>query len=111
MNRSFFIAGAQYHDLSKIIKDIKVGDFLDLVPEPTNEFDSNAVRVCYEDLEKPDPVFLGYVPRIFSAEVCGLLEAEVYLECIVTAVNPSSKPWEMCKVTIYEPLKEDRIDE
>lgn len=103
MNHLFYIAGVQYRpkeDINKAMKIIKVGDELDLIPEPTNKFDPNAVQICYEDLESPNFIHLGYVPKKFSAEVAGLLEIGIDLNCIVEEINPEKKPWEMCKVRI-----------
>jgi hypothetical protein len=105
MNRTFYIAGVQFRpkeDINKNMKCIEVGDILELIPEPENKFDPNAVKICYEDLENPDIIHLGYVPKKFSAEVAALLEADIYLECIVEEINPAAKPWEVCKVIIRD---------
>ena len=101
MRRTFYIAGAQFHDLAKVIKDIKVGELLNLEPEPNNKYDPNAVKILHED------VFLGYVPKKFSAEVAGHLENEIYLECIVEEVDAKAKQWEMCLVTVKTVSIED----
>lgn len=99
MNRTFFIAGVQFrpkNEINEACKKIEQGSYLSLVLEPENKFDLNAVKILF------DEIFLGYVPKIFSAQVAGLLEAEIELECIVEEINPSAKPWEMCKVMITE---------
>ena len=98
MNRSFFIAGARYHELLKVVVDIQVGDILQLITEPSNKFDPNAVRICRGE----SAIFLGYVPKRFSSKISALLEAGVVLICTVMEVNPKAKPWEMCKVIIEE---------
>ena len=105
MNRSFFIAGVQFRpqqEIAKAMKEIKVDDFLILAMESDNKYDPNAVRIEYELEYEADSIFLGYVPKKFSAEVTGLLEAGVELDCIVEVVNPLAKPWEMCKVLIVD---------
>ncbi len=105
MNRSFYIAGVQFRPkdiTNKVMKQLKKGDYLDLVPEPTNKFDPNAIQICFEDLDSPDMIHLGYVPKKFSAEVAGLLETDIDLECIVEEINSSAKPWEMCKCIVKE---------
>ncbi len=116
MNRTFFIAGVQFRPKDEIalaMKMIKVEDHLRMEPEPTNKFDPNAVKILYdlptyeENGSNSPEAFLGYVPKKFSAEVSGLLEAEVDLECIVDFVAYSVKPWEMCRVTIREPKEEE----
>lgn len=51
------LAGTTYNKFKDIANTIKVGDLMDLVPEPHNEYDSNAVAVYYKGLK------IGYVPR------------------------------------------------
>ena len=107
MNRSFFIAGVQFRprdEIKEAIKKMEVGCKLIIETEPTNRFDPNAVRInyCEDPNAEGEFTFLGYVPKTFSAEVAGLLEAGVDLECIVEVVNSAAKPWEMCKVVVRE---------
>jgi len=100
MNRTFYIAGVQFHDLPKVAKDIEVGSVLVLEPEPSNKYDPNAVKIIYLHFEK-GAVMLGYVPKKFSAEATAFLEISD-LECVVEEINPAAKSWEMCKVTVKE---------
>jgi len=94
MERKFFIAGVQHHPgMKEVIKDLEVDMVLDLIPDPENKFDPNAVRIEYNEN------MLGYVPRTFSAEVAGILESSE-LECVIEHLNPSAKPWEQCRVTV-----------
>ena len=92
--KTFFIAGVQHHELHEIIEDLAENDLLELVCEPDNKFDPNAVRIELDD------TMLGYVPKKFSAEVSAALEVGHDLECRITKLNPSAKPWEQCEVTI-----------
>ena len=100
--RDFYVAGARFHELPKVIHDLSIGNTLKLVPEPTNPYDPNAIKIIYETFEKS--AFLGYVPAKFSSEISALMEISK-LECEITELNPSAKPWEMCKVAIKK--KED----
>jgi len=115
MNRQFFIAGVQFHDLPKVANAIKetfdnLGGYynLMLVPEPTNKFDPNAVAI--KCVENNTVVMLGYVPKKFSSEVSAMIEAGVELECLVTAITPSAKPWEMCSVVIKDVVPKDNSE-
>jgi len=105
MNRTFYIAGVQFRPREQTLKGmraIKEGNHLDLIPEPENKFDPNAVKIEY-NFETPDgieSIHLGYVPKKFSSEVAGLLSIGVDIECIVQVINPEASPWEMCRVTI-----------
>ena len=95
MDRSFFIAGVQFHGMKTVIKKLDEGTFLNLVPEPENEYDPNAVAIKYND------VMLGYVPKTFSSEISANLELSI-LDCVIVGLFPESKPWEQCKVTVMD---------
>lgn len=94
--RKFYVAGVQHHNLPKVISRLIEGDDLDLVPEPTNKFDSNAVRIEYEG------IMLGYVPRKLSAEISAALEVGTNLSCTIETLTPENKPWEQLEVVILE---------
>lgn len=106
MNRSFFIAGVQFrptHEIKRAMIKIKKGDNLMLESEPTNRYDPNAVKIIFADGSGGlEMIFLGYVPKKFSAEVSALLEAGVELECVVEEANSAANPWEICKVVVRE---------
>ncbi len=93
MARTFHIAGVQHHQLKHVIADLEAGLTLDLVPEPDNKFDSNAVRIEH------NKIMLGYVPKKFSSEISALLELED-LECVIEKLDSKAPPWEQCSVTI-----------
>jgi hypothetical protein len=93
MSRTFFIAGVKFHQLRDVVDQIKAGDKLDLVPEPENTFDSNAVRIDYNG------TVCGYVPKAFSAEIAAAINFEPTI-CTVDYVNPNAKTYEMCQVSI-----------
>lgn len=117
MKRQFFIAGVQFRPRTEIdaaAKEMKVGDELLLIPEPTNKFDPNAVKILLnfteaanEDEDREVSIFLGYVPKKFSSEVSAMLERDIPLVCIVDEVNPSAKTYEMFKVTVSIQVDEE----
>lgn len=107
MKRTFYIAGVQFrpkNEISQAAKEMKVGDVLRLSPEPENPYDPNAVRIEFDmettDIHTGGNIFLGYVPKKFSSEVAGMLSIDAPLECIVDAVDPGAKTYEMFKVTV-----------
>jgi hypothetical protein len=51
------LAGFRYHEAKAVWQDLKLGDRLELVREPANPHDPNAVRVEWRGR------MLGYVPR------------------------------------------------
>ena len=64
-----FIAGLQYYDVLEIWKSLKIGDRLDLIPEPDNRHDHNAVMVTYKGKQ------LGYLPRSENRHIAKILNA------------------------------------
>lgn len=100
MEKTFYIAGVQFHELKNVIKDLKEGDDLQLVLEPQNKYDPNAVRIEY--FNEGEETMCGYVPKKFSAEVSGAIAIGKVLECKITQLAPSAKPWEQCQVTVKE---------
>lgn len=101
--KKFFIAGVQHREgWQACVKKLEVGNEIDLVPEPENKFDSNAIKVVVDDFH------LGYVPKKFSAEICAAFEIEP-LFCVVSTLNKSAKPWEAVEVEVKsdEELDED----
>jgi len=96
VSHKFYIAGVQHHQLHKVLDGLEVDQHMQLVPEPTNKYDSNAVRIEFED------TMCGYVPKKFSSEVSASITIGCSLKCIVVELNKLAKPWEMCKVEIRE---------
>ena len=116
MKRQFFIAGVQFRpagDIKIAGVKIKPGNHLGLVPEPTNKFDPNAVKIEYntETAEGVESLFLGYVPKKFSSEVSALLGIGAEVQCIMDEVNPAAKTYEMFKVTISLPIGDEKMNE
>jgi len=98
--KKFYIAGVQFHQLKSCIKSLKEGDNLSLVPEPSNKYDPNAVRIEFNDAD--ESYMTGFVPKKFSSEVAAAITVGKQLECVITQLNPSAKTWEMCEVEIKE---------
>jgi len=97
---TFFIAGVQHHQLHRVLKDLKTNEILELVPEPINKFDPNAVRIEHSATE--ENIMCGYVPKKFSAEIAAMIGLGKHLICEIEELNKEAKPWEQCKVTIKE---------
>ena len=101
ITHTFFIAGAQYHNMYDVLDKLEEGLELILTPEPNNQYDSNAVKIEYVDSDNIHTM-LGYVPRKFSSEVCAKFEAGRELSCIITELNAEAKPWNRCEVEIRQ---------
>ena len=100
----FYVAGVQHHKLKECIEEIKEGDALILVAEPSNQYDPNAVRVEFSSLNQDRDIMLGYVPAAkgdYSSKVSAALMI-MNLKCTVLEINPEAKSWERLKVAIEE---------
>ena len=112
----FYVAGVQHHSLHTILQEVQEGDELLVIPEPTNKYDKNALKIIYESLANNTPVMIGYVPGKLSAQVSAFLDACQALECKVLEFNPDAKPWNQIKVIIkeYDPdalIKDDDLED
>ena len=94
MEKSFYVAGVQHHQWRSVIDEMEEGHQLMLVPEPSNKFDPNAVRIVY------NKVMIGYVPKKFSAEIASMIDIGEDYVCKVEKLNKQAKPWEMIKVVV-----------
>lgn len=99
-NKTFYIAGVQHHKMHKVINKLEEGDTLSLVPEPTNKFDPNAIRIICPTQD--EDVMCGFVPKTISAEVAAQITIGTALKCEIVKLEPDKKPWEQCQVTVEE---------
>ena len=68
------LAGFRHYHGVEVLRDLKPGDRLDLVREPGNSHDPNAVRVEWRGVK------LGYVPRRDNASVARQMDRGTALE-------------------------------
>lgn len=101
VTHKFFIAGVQHHQMHKVLDKLEEDFYLQLVSEPTNKYDPNAIKIVFPIVQEEN-VMLGYVPKRFSSEVSALIELDKTLECVITILGKNAKPWEMCEVEIRE---------
>lgn len=94
LNR-FFIAGFQYYEGPSMIRDMEVGEQLQLSERSNNEYDTFAVAILREG------VMIGHIPRTDNKHISRLLRQDVDLMCTVAEVNPQNDSWEMLQVEIY----------
>lgn len=100
VTHKFFIAGVQHHQMHKVIGKLETNFNLQLVPEPTNQYDPNAIKIVFPVAQ--EDIMLGYVPKRFSSEVSAAIELDKILECVIVTFNKAAKPWEQCEVEIRE---------
>src|SRR4030067_322468 len=103
----FYVAGVQHHYLHTILKEVEEGDTVTLLPEPTNKFDKNAIKLIYESPLSDEGVMIGYVPKKISAEVLAFITTGGAKLCTVIKFSPEEKQWNQLKVRI----EDDPIDD
>lgn len=100
ITREFFVAGVRYYDMCsnqicpKLI-NLQIGEKLELVLEPNNKFDLNAVVVC-----KNNDEMLGYIPKYYSKEVFECIESGRRIDCSVVEANINNNCNECIKVNM-----------
>jgi hypothetical protein len=81
-----FLAYKLDHAAEKMALGIAIGDPLTLLHEPTNQWDSNAVKVFWKD------AWIGYIPKDMAALIAAEVpEAATGLEAVVTGMATTSR--------------------
>jgi len=89
------VAGFQYHEGKEVWDGLQVGDVLDLVREPDNPYDGNAVRVEWQGH------MLGYVPRRDNAGVARMLDRGTKFAAKIVRLKKARRPWERVLFEVY----------
>ena len=91
------VSGTQYEGRSGRIENVQVGDKLELVREPNNAYDKNAISI------QNDEGSLGYLPRYFVKHLAPFLDlGAVTCNAIVSEVLPCSKQSKGAKKAILK---------
>lgn len=91
-------AGLRYHDAKAVWDQMKVGDALILVREPTNPYDSNAVRIEWNGHQ------LGYIPRAENAAVARQMDRCNKLAARITKLTTYRNHRRKLEVEVVLPL-------
>src|SRR5262249_31671670 len=75
------LAGIRHYDAADVWRDMNAGDRLEIVREPENAHDANAVRVEWRGRK------LGYLPRTDNAAVARQLDRGAVLEARIAALR------------------------
>ncbi len=94
---TFNIAGFQHWDGALVLSELKPGQALELVPEPENPHDANAIAIGFKGAK------LGYIPASENEliSVMCFYGHKGAFECRVLQVDPEAKPWNQVLVGIY----------
>ena len=89
------VAGFQFHEGKQLWDQLKVGDALVLVREPTNPYDARAVRVEWSGH------MLGYVPRAENDAVARQLDRGNKLEARIVKLTKHRDPWKRIEFEVF----------
>lgn len=89
------LAGSQYYKLDALGWKIKPGEPLDLLREPDNPHDRNAVRVLWQG--QP----LGYLPRKENRAVAKALDEHEPVYATVERIGSDPDPWKRLRISVF----------
>lgn len=89
------LAGFRYYEGKRLWREMKVGDPLQLVREPDNSYDLNAVRVEWQGHK------LGYVPRADNEALARFMDRGSKAEARITRLKKSRNPWQRMEFEVY----------
>jgi hypothetical protein len=92
------LAGFRHYEGPEVFRELRAGDRLQLVREPDNPYDANAVRVEWRGVK------LGYVPRRDNAAVARQLDHGNALEARVAAVRENRNRSVRIEFEVVAPL-------
>lgn len=81
------LAGSQYYALGEHWQALRVGDRLELIREPGNRHDDQAIRVEWRGQQ------LGYVPRSANKIIAAALDAGDKLIARISRLTQHPDPW------------------
>lgn len=88
----FNIAGVQHHEYHKV-NGLSTATEIQLTPEPTNQYDPNAIEI-----RTASGLKLGYVPRALTEYIHPLLGNTTPR---ITGYDPEKKLYNMLKVGLF----------
>lgn len=88
------IAGFQFYSGTAVWPRLDIGQVVDLVREPWNIHDGDAVAVFYGGAQ------IGYVPRAENRAVAQLLDRGDKLEARITRLMVAEDPWQRIRIAI-----------
>ena len=93
------LAGFRHYDGGEVLRDLKPGDRLELVREPENPYDANAVRVEWRGVK------LGYVPRRDNAAVARQMDRGAALEARLAGLRENRNRSVRLEFEVVAPLQ------
>ncbi len=92
------LAGSQYYAVGELWREMRVGDRLDLIREPDNRHDRNAIRVEWRGHK------LGYVPRAENRAVAAAMDQGDALVARIARLTEHANPWRRVEFEVFVEL-------
>ncbi len=92
------LAGSQYYAANEMWREMQVGDALDLIREPDNRHDRNAIRVEWRGHK------LGYVPRAENRAVAAAMDQGDKLIARIVRLTKHPNPWRRVEFEVFAEL-------
>ena len=89
------LAGSQYYAFAEFWPQMRVGDRLELIREPDNRHDANAIRVEWQGH------MIGYVPRAGNRVIAEALDAGERLSARLSSVSDNKNPWRRLAFEVF----------
>ena len=88
------MVGASFRPASakEIIKQLSIGDRLELRADPNNEYDSTAVACYYDDIQHGYMVHIGFIPRDSNSALFAVLMDGAEISAEIVAFQSDLKP-------------------
>jgi hypothetical protein len=101
-----FVRGFQYYVGPKIINQINQNGLVELVREPNNIYDNNAIALHFNKQK------IGFVPREDNSVLSVLMDSELLkLQAEITHIEPKAATWENIHIAIYVLKEQENIIE
>jgi hypothetical protein len=89
------LAGFQYYEGEALWQRMREGDKLDLVREPDNAHDANAVRVEWQGVK------LGYLPRAENRAVAAEMDRGIAVSARIARLTTDRNPWRRLLIEVF----------
>lgn len=89
------VAGFQFHRGDAVWPSMAVGAPLELVREPNNSHDRDAVAVYFQEDK------LGYVPRGENSAVAQMLDRGERLSAAISRLTIDEDPWQRVRFSVF----------
>ena len=92
------LAGFQYYEGRDLWNMMRAGDPLQLLREPQNPHDTNAVRVLWRN------EMLGYIPRRENSDVARQMDRGAPVKARIVRLKEARNPWQRIEFEVYVEL-------